>query len=116
MESPVHEDELVARVRDLWGLGRAASRIQEVVSRGIRALLIAGRCKREDACLFLAEAPIRVRSREVVRSATLRKVDLLPPQELRVAIESVVGAHYGASLPGLRLDMLPRKLHIEPLS
>ena len=99
VESPVHEDELTARVRDLWGLGRAGSRIQDIVARGIRALLVSGRCQREDACLFLPEAPVRVRSREVVRSASLRKVDLLPPQELCVAIESVVGAHYGASPP-----------------
>jgi hypothetical protein len=99
VESPVHEDELTARVRDLWGLGRAGSRIQDIVARGIRALLVSGRCQREDACLFLPEAPVRVRSREVVRSASLPKVELLPPQELCVAIESVVGAHYGASPP-----------------
>jgi hypothetical protein len=99
VESPVHEDELTARVRDLWGLGRAGSRIQDIVARGIRALLVSGRCQREDACLFLPEAPVRVRNREVVRSASLRKVDLLPPQELCVAIEAVVGAHYGARPP-----------------
>ena len=99
VESPVHEDELTARVRDLWGLGRAGARIQDIVARAIRALLVSGRCQREDACLFLPEAPVRVRNREVVRSASLRKVDLLPPQELCVAIESVVAAHYGASPP-----------------
>jgi hypothetical protein len=92
VEGPVHEDELTARVRDLWGLGRAGSRIQDSVARGIRALLVSGRCQREDDCLFLPEAPVPVRSREVVRSASLRKADLLPPQELRAAI-----AHYGAS-------------------
>ena len=70
VESPVHEDELTARVRDLWGLGRAGSRIQGIVARGIRALLVSGRCQREDACLFLREAPVQVRSREVVRSAS----------------------------------------------
>ena len=98
VEGPVHEDELTARVRDLWGLGRAGSRIQDSVARGIRALLVSGRCRREDNCLFLPEAPVQVRSREAVRSASLRKADLLPPQELRAAIESVVAAHYGASL------------------
>jgi very-short-patch-repair endonuclease len=97
VEGPVHEDELTARVRDLWGLGRAGSRIQDSVARGIRALLVSGRCHREDNCLFLPQAPIPVRSREVVRSASLRKADQLPPQELRAAIESVVVAHYGAS-------------------
>ncbi len=98
VEGPVHEDELTARVRDLWGLGRAGSRIQDSVTRGIRALLVSGRCQREHGCLFLPEAPVPVRSREVVRSASLRKADLLPLQELCAAIESVVVAHYGASL------------------
>jgi very-short-patch-repair endonuclease len=97
VESPVHEDELTARIRDLWGLGRAGSRIQDSVARGIRALLVSGRCQREDDCLFLPGAPVPVRSREVVRSASLRKADLLPPQELCAAIESVVVAHYGAN-------------------
>jgi len=26
VEGPIHEDEVTARVRDLWGLGRAGSR------------------------------------------------------------------------------------------
>ena len=97
IEGPVHEDELTARVRDLWGLGRAGSRIQDIVARGIRSLLVSKRCRREDACLFLPDALIRVRNRESVRSTSLRKPDLLPPQELRAAIESVVHAHHGAS-------------------
>ena len=97
VEGPVHEDELTARVRDLWGLGRAGSRIQDIVARGIRSLLVSKRCRREDACLFLPDAPIRVRNRESVRSTTLRKPDLLPPQELNAAIERVIGAHHGAS-------------------
>ena len=32
-----------------------------------------------------------------MRSASLRKADLLPPQELCAAIESIVVAHYGAN-------------------
>ncbi|MGH7871510.1 MAG: DUF3320 domain-containing protein [Candidatus Binatia bacterium] len=97
IEGPVHEDEVTARVRDLWGLGRAGSRIQDSVSRGIRSLLVSKRCRREDSCLFLTDAAIGVRNRESVRSMTLRKPDLLPPQEVRAAIESIVIAHHGAS-------------------
>ena len=97
VESPIHEDELVARVRALWGLGRAGARIQESVARGIRALLGEGFCEQQENCLLLPDKPVVMRSREHVQSATLRKVDLLPPQEVRAAILAVIDAHYGAS-------------------
>ena len=96
VESPIHEDELVARVRDLWGLGRAGGRIQESVARGVRALLGEQRCQQGESCLLFPEKPVLIRDREHVQSATLRKVDLLPPQEVRAAILAVIDAHYGA--------------------
>ena len=97
IEGPIHEDELTCRVRDLWRLGRAGSRIQDIITRGIRSLVVSKQCRREDACIFVPGALVRVRNRESVRSPSLRKPDLLPPQELRVAIESVVQAHHGAT-------------------
>jgi len=97
IESPIHEEELSARVRDLWGLGRAGSRIHDSVARGIRSLLVSQRCQREDECLFLPGAEVPVRGRDAVRSTNLRKPELLPPLELRAAIERVVAAHHGAS-------------------
>ncbi len=96
-EGPIHEDEVTARVRDLWGLGRAGSRIQDSVARAISVLLKTQRCRREDSCLFLPGAPVPVRSRAAVHSASLRKPDLLPLQEVRAAIEKVIAAHHGAS-------------------
>ena len=97
VESPVHKDELTARVRDLWGLNRAGSRIQDNVACGIRALLVSQRCQREDKCLYLPEVAVRIRNRENVSSASLRKPEFLPPQEIRAAIEAVAVAHFGAS-------------------
>jgi very-short-patch-repair endonuclease len=96
IEGPIHEDELTARVRDLWRLGRAGSRIQQSVAHGIRSLLVSKRCQREEQCLFLPGAAVPVRTRESVLSTTLRKPDLLPPRELRAAIEKVVAEHHGA--------------------
>lgn len=96
IETPIHEDELTARVRDLWGLGRAGSRIQDSVAKGVRSLLLSQRCRREDGCLFLPDADVRVRSREAVRSTSLRKPEFLPPLELRTAIIRVIAAHHGA--------------------
>jgi very-short-patch-repair endonuclease len=96
-EGPIHEDEVTARVRDLWGLGRTGSRVQDSVARAVRLLLTSQRCRREDGCLFLPGAPMPVRDRTAVRSPSLRKPDLLPPQEVRAAIEKVIAAHHGAS-------------------
>ena len=97
VESPIHKDELVTRVRGLWGLGRAGARIQESVARGVRALVGEKRCSLEEHCLLLPGKPVLIRDREHVQSATLRKVDLLPPQEVRAAVLAVIDAHYGAS-------------------
>lgn len=33
VEGPVHIDEIIARIRDAWGLKRAGTRIQEAVRR-----------------------------------------------------------------------------------
>jgi very-short-patch-repair endonuclease len=96
-EGPIHEDEVTVRVRVLWGLGRAGSRIQDSVARAIRLLLTSQRCRREDGCLFLPETPVRVRNRAAAQSASLRKPDLLPPLEVRAAIEKVIAAHHGAT-------------------
>lgn len=90
IESPIHEDELIARVRDLWHLGRAGSRIQNSVRGGVAQLLSSKRCQINDTSLFLPDMPIRVRSREDVSSAGLRKPEFLPPQEICAAIESVL--------------------------
>lgn len=103
IEGPVHEDEITARVRDLWNLGRAGSRIQDSVTRGIHALLVSRRCAREDDCLFIGDAPVCVRNRENVQSASLRKPELLPPQEIRTAIMAVAISHFGAGK-----DEMPR--------
>ncbi|MGE3311641.1 MAG: DUF3320 domain-containing protein, partial [Limisphaerales bacterium] len=94
-EGPVHEDELVVRVRDLWELPRAGARLQDAVARGVRALLVTRRCTREDGCLDLPDRPVRIRTREGLASANLRKPDLLPPSEIRAAMLRLVEAAHG---------------------
>ena len=37
VESPVHKDEVIRRIRTLWGIGRAGSRIREALERGVLA-------------------------------------------------------------------------------
>lgn len=96
LEGPVHEDEIVNRVRDLWGFGRAGSRIQDAVAKAVRSLLVARRCGRADGFLTVPGAPVPVRNRASVNSGNLRKPDLLPPAELRAAILAVIDLGHGA--------------------
>lgn len=100
-EGPIHEDEVVVRVKDLWGLQRAGSRIQDLVAKGIRSLLVGKRCIREDDCLAVPDAPIRIRNREKATSPGLRKPELLPPAEVRAAILALLEAAHGVRPPEL---------------
>jgi very-short-patch-repair endonuclease/tRNA(Ile)-lysidine synthase TilS/MesJ len=96
-EGPIHENEIVNRVRDLWGFSRAGARIQDSVAKGVRSLLITKQCAREDGFLFLLNVPIPVRNRELVSSPDLRKPEMLPPMEIRAAILSVIDVGHGAT-------------------
>jgi very-short-patch-repair endonuclease len=96
-ESPIHEEEVVTRVRMLWGKGRAGSRIHDAVARAIRSLLASKACVREDHCLTLPSSTVRVRNRANVTSPTLRKPNHLPPTEIRAAILSILDASHGAT-------------------
>jgi very-short-patch-repair endonuclease len=96
IEGPVHEDEVVNRVRDLWGYERAGSRIQAVVASAVRSLLVKGQCSREEGFLFLKGSPTPIRNRERVSSQDLRKPEMIPPAEIRAAILAVIDAGHGA--------------------
>ncbi|MDC4227117.1 MAG: DUF3320 domain-containing protein [Candidatus Manganitrophus sp.] len=95
-EGPVHEDEVVTRVRGLWELSRAGTRIQDAVAKGVRSLLVTKKCKREDGFLTIPDKPVPVRNRRDVSSANLRKPELLPPVEIRAAILALIDTHHGA--------------------
>lgn len=95
IEGPIHEEEIVARVRDLWGLGRAGSRIQGAVQAALAHAARKGQLDEEGGCYHLKAAPVRVRDRSAAASRTLKKPELLPPQELREAIMLLVRASHG---------------------
>ena len=96
-EGPVHIDEVTARVRDAWGAGRAGGRIRDAVERAVAVSIAQGRMVREGGFLFQPGCTPVVRDRCQVRSAGLRKPDMLPPTELRAAILQVIHANFGAT-------------------
>ncbi|MGD1084108.1 MAG: DUF3320 domain-containing protein [Verrucomicrobiota bacterium] len=96
IEGPIHKDEVVSRVRDLWGYARAGSRIQESVATAIQSILVAGQCNCERGFLCLTGAGTPVRNRENVSSPDLRKPEMIAAAELRAAILAVIDTAHGA--------------------
>jgi hypothetical protein len=96
-EGPIHEEEVVTRVRTLWSKGRAGSRIHDAVARAIRALETSKSCVRLDKCLMLPGCNVRVRNRANVTSPTLRKPEHLPTLEIHAAVLALLEANHGAA-------------------
>jgi len=106
IEGPVHKAEVVARVRDLWGLKRAGGRIQETVDAGISHAQRTRHIERSHHDFLMTPGQeVRVRDRSEVGSSTLRRPDYLPPQEIDVAVLSIVNANLGASVAELVLQV-----------
>jgi very-short-patch-repair endonuclease len=114
-EGPVHLDEVIARLRDAWGVERAGGRIRDTVERAVTASVAQGRMVREDNFLWLPDAKPTVRDRGDVRSLGLRKPEMLPPTELRVAILQVVQANFGAT-PDQVVQSISRNLGFKATS
>ena len=98
-EQPVHVSEVARRLTGLWGYDRTGKRIQECVGRAARHAVECGLLTQRDGFLRAAGAapqPV-VRDRSAVKSRTLRKVTLLPPEEVERAILQAV--EQNVSLP-----------------
>ena len=95
IEGPIHQDEIVTRVRDLWGLGRAGVRIQTAVESALKFAARNGKLAVEDQCYHFKGNAILVRDRSDAASRTLRKPELLPPQEIRAALMDLIRDAHG---------------------
>ncbi|MGV7209250.1 DUF3320 domain-containing protein [Oxalobacteraceae bacterium A2-2] len=98
IEAPVHVDEIVVRLRSAWGLKRAGGRIQAAIERGMRVALQVEGLKLHGGFISRTDGEIVVRDRSAVKSDGLRKPEMLPPQELDIAIEQVVQKNFGATV------------------
>jgi very-short-patch-repair endonuclease len=95
-EGPVHLDEIVARVRMLWGLARAGTRIRAAVERAVA--LAAERGSIAGGPFYLMpQQQVAVRDRSQVLSPGLRKADMLPPMEIEAAAKQIIKANFGAT-------------------
>ena len=95
-EGPIHPEELVTRIRTLWGLSRTTPRIQQAVTRAIQLLVTTRFCAQEEGFISTTGAPVQIRNREDA-SPSLRRPEALPPAEIRAAITALVSACHGAA-------------------
>src|SRR6267142_6343676 len=95
IEGPIHESEIVLRIRSAWGLARAGNRIRDAVQAAIKAAKRKGEILGGPFYVVLGQQVI-VRNRGEVDSNTLRRPEILPPEEVEVAITQVVEENYGA--------------------
>ena len=105
IESPIHRNEIIARVRNAWGVKRAGRRIQDAVTNGINGAVQLGVVIEDRDIILFPEREIQIRDRSGVNSASLKKVETLPPQELQVGILQLVRASHGVEMDDLAVGV-----------
>lgn len=97
IESPIHMNEVITRLRTAWGLQRAGARIESVVSLAAQIACKKGNIYEENGFLFHKEVIIQLRNRQNVLSAGLRKPELIAPKEIAAGAIQIVRASLGAT-------------------
>jgi very-short-patch-repair endonuclease len=109
VEAPIHEDEVCKRLATVWNLDRAGSRIREAAAKALRSLKQSGRCVVDGGFWALPGAQvITVRDRSQATSATLRKAEYIPPQEILEAAKQVLAESVRAPLDELTVEVARR--------
>ncbi|MFJ3301571.1 DUF3320 domain-containing protein [Streptomyces sp. NPDC086549] len=99
-EGPIHEDLLVQRAREAWGVGRAGNRIRDNVREVAHALVRSGLVS-SDGAFFDTEGRSGLRARHPLDGETPRKVIHIAPPERYVAL-----CELAAECPGMSEDEL----------
>lgn len=115
LEGPVHVDEVIDRIKDAWLLKRAGGRIQLAIKKAVVVSVRMGRIVEDGNFLSMPGATVQVRDRSEAASPTLRRADMLPPAEIRVAALNVVRMNFGAS-PDQVVTAVSRALGIKSTS
>lgn len=97
VEGPVHESEIVTRVRSAWGLARSGNRIRDAVVAGINMAVNSGAIKADGEFYSVPDTEVAVRDRSGVLSLGLRKPEYLPPAEIAKATIAVIDQNFGAT-------------------
>ncbi|WP_333775810.1 DUF3320 domain-containing protein [Streptomyces sp. IBSBF 3136] len=99
-EGPIHEDLLVQRAREAWGVQRAGARIRDNVREVARALVRSGQAAQDDA-FYDVTGRQRPKARHPEDGTTPRKVVHVAPAERHLALYELA-----AECPGMSEDEL----------
>ena len=85
VESPVHVDEVILRIRSLWGLARAGARIREAVKGAVFSAKRSGQIHQRNEFLWATD------EREIkVRQRTSPKIEWICDEEIAEAMKRVI--------------------------
>ena len=116
IEGPVHRDEIARRITTLWGLQRTGERIVETIGKAIDSGLQANILKAHASFMaHSSQGQVPVRDRSKVTSANLKKPEMIPPVEIRQAIQYLVADHVGLGREEVTL-LLARSLGFKATS
>ena len=93
-EGPIHIEELTKRCSQIWGFGRTGSRIRKFVDGATRIAISKNEIFARGDFLWPAgmeNPPIRNRSKE----GAPKRIDLVPPEEIRCLAEKIKQIHIG---------------------
>ena len=95
IESPVHLNEVAKRIATAVGVGKIGPRIQDTFETAVRQATRSGRVRIKEQFLYWTEQEeVTVRDRSELPNAS-RKLELIVPEEIEVAIKQVVSAAFG---------------------
>jgi very-short-patch-repair endonuclease len=104
VEAPLHLEDLVDRIVDIWELPRAGARVEARVLEALAALEREGEARRRGEFVWGAGEEIEVRS----RAGTGIPAERIPPEEVRAAVLRALSG--GEGLPRRDLTAAVRSL------
>ncbi|HEX7152539.1 MAG TPA: DUF3320 domain-containing protein [Thermoanaerobaculia bacterium] len=112
IEGPVHIDEVVRRIRTLWGLQRAGNRIRDAIVSAARLALSQRRIEADGEFLRVPNAAVRARRRNGDPPA---KIDFICDAEIAQAVKHVLRVQ-GATPHEELITAAARRLGIQATS
>lgn len=98
IEGPIHTDEVAERVRQLWNASRMGPRMLRSIDAALEWAVRTNLAAREGEFYHSrSHAPVIVRDRSEVQSASLRDPAMLPPREIDLCVLRIIRAHFGVS-------------------
>ena len=105
IESPVHFDEVARRIAAAVGVAKIGSRIQSKVKTAARQAARSGSVQIREGFLYWTEQEeVTVRDRGGLPNVS-RKIELIAPEEIEVAIKQVVSDAFGIGREDLALEV-----------